>query len=165
MRKNRKETPTYLHDSWEYVGSEPRFFCSPVFEIALFCTVPGVRGYNRVPVWRRRWGMSPFCLEAPMGTCLEAPMRAHTWRHNALKYMCTLCIMYLMGLHNAAPVGGNILKRYSTALTLPGVKLWSFLISACARFRRVGEIYKTKPALPINLSHLLAFLHEYKFSQ
>jgi hypothetical protein len=30
-----------------------------------------------------------------------------------------------------------------------------------------GKIYKTKPALPNNnnLSHLLAFLHEYKFSQ
>jgi hypothetical protein len=36
MRKNREETPAYLHGPWEYVGREPRFFRSPVFEIALF---------------------------------------------------------------------------------------------------------------------------------
>jgi hypothetical protein len=36
--KNQEETPAYLHGSWEYVGREPRFFRSPVFEIALFCT-------------------------------------------------------------------------------------------------------------------------------
>jgi hypothetical protein len=36
--KNREETPAYLHGSWEYVGRKPRFFRSPVFEIALFCT-------------------------------------------------------------------------------------------------------------------------------
>jgi hypothetical protein len=38
MRKNREETPAYLHGSWEYVGREPRFSRSPVFEIALFFT-------------------------------------------------------------------------------------------------------------------------------
>jgi hypothetical protein len=38
MRENREETPAYLHGSWEYLGREPRFSRSPVFEIALFCT-------------------------------------------------------------------------------------------------------------------------------
>jgi hypothetical protein len=36
--ENWEEAPAYLHGSWEYVGREPRFSRSPVFEIALFCT-------------------------------------------------------------------------------------------------------------------------------
>jgi hypothetical protein len=33
VRKNREETPAYLHGSWECVGREPRFFRSPVSEM------------------------------------------------------------------------------------------------------------------------------------
>jgi hypothetical protein len=59
--KTREETPTYLHGPWKYLGRKPRVFRCLVFEIALFCIIPGINT-GMILQYSTCTGGGPVCI-------------------------------------------------------------------------------------------------------